>query len=129
MSTRSQHMTEREWQQVLPLLRRFKPTRLAAAHLVLVRGETLTRAGEVYGLHKQAVDDVVQRILERRLVLAEVDEATHTGVRPGWVRLTFDVPQRRAKYVRQFATSVSLGMPLHEVLEQLTSDVSKKTPS
>lgn len=111
-------MTEGEWQQVLPLLGRIKPERLTAAHGHLVKGRTLAEAGEQFGLSRQNVHDVVQRVLEKRARLVEADTAAGEGIPRGWVRLTLDVPRKAAPYVQRFAVAVAHGIPIKEALVQ-----------
>ena len=109
-------MTEGEWRQVLPLLGRIKPERLKAAHDHLVQGLSMALAGEPFALSRQNVHDVVQRVLEKRLRLVEVDTAAGEGVPSGWVRLTVDVPMAKAIYVRRFAAAMAHDVPIEKAL-------------
>lgn len=111
-----QRMTEREWLQVLPLLRRLKVERRNAAYNHVVKGLSLARAGEPYGLRRQSVHDVVQRVLEKQQRLSESNLVKEAGVRKGWVRLTLDVPASAAKYVKRFAGALAQGVPVATAL-------------
>lgn len=104
-------MTEREWQQVLPFLQRLTNNRRDAAYRHLVKGLSLAVAGEPYDLRRQSVHDVVQRVLAKRLQMAESDSAKGEGVKKGWVRLTLDVPAAKARHVQRFAAAVAMGVP------------------
>jgi hypothetical protein len=77
-----------------------------------VRGHSLASAGERAGMTRQNVHDVVTRVLERQMRLAESDSALHAGVRRGWLRLTLDVPRPMAKFVQRFAAAVAHGVPV-----------------
>lgn len=109
-------MTEQEWKQVLPLLNRIKEKRLKAAYDHLVGGESLARAGAGSGMTRQSVHDVVSRVLDKRLRLAESEAAMHAGVRRGWLRLTLDVPRPMAKYVQRFAAALAHGVAVEQAL-------------
>ncbi len=117
MARSYKRMTDLEWQQVLPLLHRMKETRLQAAYDHLVRGHSLAVAGERAGMTRQNVHDVVTRVLERQLRLAESESALHAGVRRGWLRLTLDVPRPVVKYVQRFAAAVAHGVPVATAVE------------
>jgi TrfB plasmid transcriptional repressor len=101
-------MTEQEWKQVLPLLKRIKEKRLKAAYDHLVGGESLARAGAAAGMTRQSVHDVVSRVLDKA--------AMHAGVRRGWLRLTLDVPRPVAKYVQRFAAALAHGVAVEQAL-------------
>lgn len=109
-------MTEREWQQLLPLISRMKPSRIDAAHRHLVLGLSLAKAGEPAGVSRQNVHDSVQRILAHHGRLDESNTAAQGGVRKGWVRITVDVPAAVAVNVRRFATAVAHKVPVAEAM-------------
>ena len=85
-------MTDHEWQQLLPLMRRIRPERLKAAYNRLVKGESLEAAGEIAGMTRHGVHDLVAGILVKQSRLHESRHAAEAGIPKGWIRLTVDVP-------------------------------------
>jgi hypothetical protein len=100
-------MTEHEWRQLLPLMRRIKPERLKAAYNRLVKGDTLEAAGEIAGISRQGVHDLVTDILEKQMRLHESHNAAQTGIPEGWVRVTVDIPASAVAEVQRFATTLA----------------------
>jgi hypothetical protein len=100
-------MTDHEWQQLLPLMRRIRPERLKAAYNRLVKGESLEAAGEIAGMTRHGVHDLVAGILVKQSRLHESRHAAEAGIPKGWIRLTVDVPATAVAELQQFVTALA----------------------
>lgn len=102
-------LTEKEWQQVLPFIARLKTQRRDAAYKHLVKGMSLARAGEAYGMNRQNVFSAVQVILRHQARLLASGMSTNRPVPKGWVRMEVAVPRSQVSTLRKLIDALCGG--------------------
>jgi hypothetical protein len=96
-------LTHDEFEAIRPRLVRMSQNNVDAAYHVLVKGESQTTTGKLYGVTQQSIGDAVNAVW--RHFLKDCKEKSGVEIPPDWVRVSATLPPEMAQVVTQMERS------------------------